>query len=83
MCHSERQELYAWVAKGRSPYKNGDYVCGGNGDLLDFITALRDVKEQCKWFQGLSEEEQRELLPRSESQEEGALIDNIEELPFR
>jgi len=35
MCHSERQELYEWVAKGRSPYENGDYVCGGNGNLLD------------------------------------------------
>jgi len=86
MSCSERQELYEWVAKGRSPYENGDYVCGGNGDPLDFITALRDVKEQLEWFQSLNEEEQRELLPRSEPQKDGLLkddIDNIEELPFR
>ena len=57
MSKSERKELYNWVASGRSPYENGDYICGSNGCPLDFISALRTVHELREWFDGLSDEE--------------------------
>lgn len=44
MTREERQELHQWVSSGRSPYENGDYVYGAGG-LLDFITALRMIKD--------------------------------------
>ncbi len=49
--------LHDWVAKGRSPYDNGDYICGAGGFPLDFISALRAEKELQDWFDSLSEEE--------------------------
>jgi len=58
MSEPERQELYEWVAKGRSHYEHGDYVFESNGGLLDFVTARRAVEEQLEWFQGLGEEKQ-------------------------
>lgn len=57
MSKEERRELHEWVAKGRSPYDNGDYICGADGYPLDFISALRTEKELQDWFESLSEEE--------------------------
>ena len=57
MTKEERKELHEWVAKGRSPYDNGDYICGAGGYPLDFISALRTEKELQEWFDSLSEEE--------------------------
>lgn len=59
MSKEERRELHEWVAKGRSPYDNGDYICGAGGYPLDFISALRAEKELQDWFDSLSEEEKR------------------------
>ena len=57
MSKEERRELHKWVAKGRSPYDNGDYICGADWYPLDFISALRAEKELQDWFESLSEEE--------------------------
>ena len=57
MSKEERRALHDWVAKGRSPYDNGDYICGAGGFPLDFISALRAEKELQDWFDNLSEEE--------------------------
>lgn len=57
MNKEERKALHDWVANGRSPYDNGDYICGDNGFPLDFISALRAEKELRDWFDSLSEEE--------------------------
>ena len=57
MSKEECRELHEWVAKGRSPYDNGDYICGAGGYPLDFISALRAEKELQDWFDSLSEEE--------------------------
>lgn len=57
MSKSERKELYDWVAGGRSPYDNGDYICGSDGCPLDFVSALRTVHELQEWFESLSDEE--------------------------
>lgn len=57
MTKEERKELHEWVAKGRSPYDNGNYICGAGGYPLDFISALRTEKELQEWFDSLSEEE--------------------------
>lgn len=55
--HQRCRELHEWVAKGRSPYDNGDYICGAGGYPLDFISALRAEKELQGWFDSLSEAE--------------------------
>ena len=96
MTSNERKELYKWVASGRSPYDNGDYICGENGWPLDFVSAMRFEEEQMKWFQSLSEEEKEALLQENIPQydtEQDELIFNIssfskewdpeEELPFQ
>lgn len=57
MNKEKRKALHNWVANGRSPYDNGDYICGYGGFPLDFISALRAEKELQDWFDGLSEEE--------------------------
>ena len=57
MTKEERKALYKWVASGRSPYDNGDYVYGSNGFPLDFISALRSEAELQEWFENLTEEE--------------------------
>lgn len=59
MTKEERKELYAWVASGRSPYDNGDFICGADGIPLDFISALRSNQELQNWFDSLSEEEKQ------------------------
>lgn len=96
MTCDERRELYKWVASGRSPYDNGDYICGENGWPLDFISALRFQDEQMEWFESLSEEEKEALRhdnePQYDTQADEPLfcislylnsLDPEEELPFR
>ena len=61
MTSEERKELHKWVASGRSPYDNGDYICTEGGFPLDFISALRFETEQREWYQSLSEKEKKEL----------------------
>ena len=68
MTSAERKELHKWVASGRSPYDNGDYICGENGWPMDFVSAMRFVNEQLEWFESLSEEEKESLLHKNESQ---------------
>ena len=62
MTKSERKELYDWVAGGRSPYDNGDYICGSNGYPLDFVSALRTARELQEWFETLSDVEKHAEL---------------------
>lgn len=62
MTKSERKELYDWVAGGRSPYDNGDYICGSNGYPLDFVSALRTARELKEWFETLSDVEKHAEL---------------------
>lgn len=91
----ERQELHNWVASGRSPYDNGDYICGENGWPLDFVSAMRFLNEQKEWFESLSEEEKDALRhnnePKYDTQAAEPLfcmssylctLDPDEELPF-
>lgn len=61
----ERKALHKWVASGRSPYDNGDYICSDGGYPLDFVSALRFEKEQMEWYQSLSEEEKEQLVSGS------------------
>lgn len=44
MSKEEHLLLHEWVASGRSPYENGDYIYGAGG-LLDFISAHRTMQE--------------------------------------
>jgi hypothetical protein len=96
MTSEERRELHKWVASGRSPYDNGDYIYGENGWPVDFVSALRFVDEQAEWFESLSEEEQNALCRKNTaqydtSQEEpvffvSSFADELEldeELPFQ
>ena len=48
MTTAEKDALYKWVASGRSPYDNGDYVCYEGGYPVDFISALRMWEEMAK-----------------------------------
>ena len=96
MNSDERKALHKWVASGRSPYDNGDYICTDGGYPLDFVSALRFEEEQMEWYQSLSEEEKDELV--SKNIEYNTEMDEImvncskyyhyqtdpdEELPFR
>ena len=45
MTKAEKDALYKWVASGRSPHENGDYVCYEGGYPVDFISALRMWEE--------------------------------------
>ena len=96
MTSLERKELHKWVASGRSPYDNGDYIYNENGWPMDFVNAMRFVEDQIQWFQNLSEEEREELLRENQPQydtisEEPILQDSYyakywdpeEELPFQ
>lgn len=96
MTSEERRELHKWVARGRSPYENGDYVCGENGCPMDFVSALRFMDEQMEWFASLSEEEKDALQNNNEFQydtqteepvfcmsEYISMPESDEELPFR
>lgn len=57
MNKEEHKVLHDWVANGRSPYDNGDYIYEDNRFPLDFISALRAEKELWDWFDSLLEEE--------------------------
>lgn len=96
MTSLERKELHKWVASGRSPYDNGDYIYSENGWPMDFVNAMRFVEEQIEWFQNLSKEEREEFLRENQPQydtvaEEPILQDSSytkylgpeEELPFQ
>lgn len=96
MTSDERRELHKWVARGNSPYDNGDYIYRENGWPMDFVSALRFVDEQLKWFASLSEEEQKALLRDDEPQYDTQMDETVfcvntysykanpdEELPFR
>lgn len=58
----ELRELERWVARGRSPYDNGNYIYGENGWPMDFVSAMRAENEMQEWFNGLSEEKREEYL---------------------
>ena len=96
MTSLERKELHKWVASGRSPYDNGDYIYSENGWPMDFVNAMRFVEEQIEWFQNLSEEEREKFLRENQPQydtvtDEPILQDSYytkyrdpeEELPFQ
>lgn len=94
MTSEERKELHKWVASGRSPYDNGDYICSDGGYPLDFVSALRFEAEQMEWYQSLSEEEKEELHSNSIQYNtrtdelivncaEYYQMDSAEELPFQ
>lgn len=96
MTDEERRELHKWVARGRSPYENGDYICGENGCPMDFVSALRFMDEQMEWFASLSEEEKDALRNNNEFQYDTqteepvfcmsayiSMPESDEELPFR
>ena len=41
MMPEERKELREWVSAGNSPYDNPCLLCGEDGRLMDYITAIR------------------------------------------
>lgn len=95
MTSEERRELHKWVARGRSPYDNGDYICGENGCPMDFVSALRFMDEQMEWYESLSDEEKDTLCHNNEPQYDTQMdepvfcmssylgtLDPNEELPF-
>ena len=92
MTSEERKELHKWVARGRSPYDNGDYIYGENGWPMDFVSALRFEADQMEWFASLSEEEKQALQGKSQqydteldepiSMYTGILDEGEEYLPF-
>lgn len=45
MNSEERAELRQWVMEGNSPYDNGWYLCYEDGCLLDFVSAVRIVRD--------------------------------------
>lgn len=96
MTSEERQELHKWVARGRSPYDNGDYICDENGCPMDFVSALRFMDEQMEWYENLPEEEKNALhqnnRPQYDTQADEpvicmsayiSMLESDEELPFR
>ena len=58
----ELRELEKWVASGRSPYDNGDYIYSENGCPMDFVSAMRFQDEMYEWWMSLSEEEREQEL---------------------
>lgn len=62
MTQEELRELEAWVASGRSPYDNGDYIYNEYGYPMDFVNALRALNEKQEWFESLSDEEREQEL---------------------
>ena len=69
MMKDELRELEKWVASGRSPYDNGDYIYSENGCPMDFVSAMRFQDEMYEWWMSLSEEERE--------QEFAGLVDKI------
>lgn len=69
MTTEERRELRKWVARGESPYDNGNNIHGENGWPMDFVNAMRFVSDQTEWFMSLSEEEQQKLIGSSAGHE--------------
>lgn len=82
MTEEERRLLHEWVASGRSPYDNGDYIYTG-GVPADFISALRMERDLQEWFDNLSEEEKLAEIHGSCYQYDTAADDiSVETLPF-
>ena len=50
MSKDELRELEKWVASGRSPYDNGDYIYSENGCPMDFVSAMRFQDEIYEWI---------------------------------
>lgn len=95
MTMEELRELEKWVASGRSPYDNGDYIYTDYGYPMDFVSAMRFQKEQMDWFMSLTEEEREQELQEFrgdyDSESENVVfkdsnynpdIDSDAELPF-
>ena len=94
MTNEERHLLHMWVRKGNSPYDNGDYVCDDGGYPMYFVSTLRFWADMQKYYNSLSEEEQREFrgegtpieIPDEESDPffiSDELLEKIEqEVPF-
>jgi hypothetical protein len=88
MTPDERKEPHKWVARGRSPYDNGNYVYGENGWPLDFVRALRSDKELFEYYSRLSDEELAEYnktaIPDDFNWVSECNFENIDfpELPF-
>jgi len=57
MTPEERKALHEWVARGRSPYDNGNYIYG-----LDFIGALRAEDERTIEYMSLCDEERADYI---------------------
>ena len=53
MSKDELRELEKWVASGRSPYDNGDYIYSENGCPMDFVSAMRFQDEMYEWWMSL------------------------------
>ena len=62
MTEEERKSLHAWVAEGKSPYDNGDYIYREDGSLMDFISAIRFTDEQIRHFRNLTAGEKNKIL---------------------
>lgn len=62
MSKDELRELEKWVAIGRSPYDNGDYIYSENGCPMYFVSAMRFQDEMYEWWMNLSEEEREQEL---------------------
>lgn len=46
MSSNEHAELRQWVMAGNSPYDNGWYLCDEDGCLLDYVSAMRTVRDE-------------------------------------
>ena len=67
MTKNELHELEKWVASGRSPYDNGDYIYSENGCPMDFVSAMRSEEER--------EQELRELCGDYDTVSDSIIID--------
>lgn len=45
MTKEELHELESWVAAGNSPFNNGDFIYEENGWPMDFVSAMRFVRD--------------------------------------
>ncbi len=72
MTREERHLLHMWVKKGNSPYDNGDNVCDDWCRPMDFVNTLRFWADMQKYYDSLSEEEQREF--RGDKEPETVII---------
>jgi len=84
MTTEERKALHEWVASGKSPYDNGDYICYEGGYPVDFVSALRTWEEMNK--EEISEpvyDTELENIVFIASEPSGMQINPEEDLPFK